>query len=393
MKGIYRMKFEESRRLRELPPYLFAEIDRIIRKKRSRGIDVISLGIGDPDIPTPEGIVRKLQKAAENPENHRYPSSYGLDYFKEAVAEYYMKRFKIKLDPETEIISLIGAKEGIANISYVFIDEGDYALIPDPSYPVYSIGTVFAGGRIYSMPLKEENNYLIDLDGIDKKIARKAKLMHINYPNNPTSAVCSSDFFEIIVSFAEKNNIIVCHDNAYADTYFGSSKPCSFLNADGAKDVGIEFYSLSKTFNMTGWRIGCAVGNKEIISSLGKYKTNVDSGVFNAIQYAAAEAFKNYEKYSRNNNIIYKKRRDMTASILDNIGIDYYTSNATIYIWAKVPEGYTSRSFAELVLNKADVVVTPGSSYGKQGEGYFRISLTIEDARLEEALKRIKDSL
>ncbi len=387
------MRFEESRRLRELPPYLFAEIDKIIKRKKSMGIDVISLGIGDPDIPTPEGIVRKLQKEAENPENHQYPSSYGLEYFKEAVSEYYMKRFKINLDPETEIITLMGAKEGIANIAYVFIDESDYVLIPDPSYPVYSIGTVFSGGKIYYMPLKEENDYLIDFDGIDKKIARKAKLMHINYPNNPTSAVCSTDFFERVVSFAEKNNIIVCHDNAYADTYFDSNKPGSFLNADGAKDVGMEFYSLSKTFNMTGWRIGCAVGNKEIISSLGKYKTNVDSGVFNAIQYAAAEAFKNYEKYSRNNNIIYKKRRDMTTSILDNIGIDYYISNATIYIWAKVPEGYTSRSFSELVLNKANVVVTPGSAYGKQGEGYFRISLTIEDTRLEEALKRIKDSL
>ncbi len=387
------MKFEESRRLRELPPYLFAEIDKIIREKRSRGIDVISLGIGDPDIQTPAGIIRELQKEAENPENHRYPSSYGLGYFKEAVAEYYLKRFKIALDPETEIITLIGAKEGIANIAYVFIDEGDYVLIPDPSYPVYSIGTTFAGGKIYSMPLKEENDYLIDLDGIDRKIAKKAKLMHINYPNNPTSAVCSSDFFERIVRFAEKNNIIVCHDNAYADTYFGNSKPYSFLNAEGAKNVGIEFYSLSKTFNMTGWRIGCAVGNREIISSLGRYKTNVDSGVFNSIQYAAAEAFKNYEKYSSNISLIYKKRREMTVSMLDDIGIDYYTSNATIYVWAKVPEGYTSSSFAELVLNKADVVITPGSAYGKHGEGYFRISLTIEDVRLKEALKRIKDSL
>jgi len=356
------MKIEESKRLKELPPYLFAEIDKIIKEKREQGLDVISLGIGDPDIPTPKGIIDAIQDEAENPVNHQYPSSYGMDLFREAVADFYMDRFSVKIDPASEVIPLLGAKEGIANIAYTYVDPGDYVLVPDPSYPVYSIGTMFAGGQ---------------------------KLMHVNYPNNPTSAICGIDFYERLAEFALKNNIIVCHDNAYSDTYFGDNSPVSFLNASGSKEVGIEFYSLSKTFNMTGWRIGCAVGNREVIASLGKYKTNVDSGVFNAVQYAAIKAFKNYREYSSENNKIYKKRREMVTGILDNIGIDYYKSNATIYVWAKVPEGHTSKSFAKLILDEANVVVTPGSAYGKFGEGYFRISLTISDDRLREALDRI----
>ena len=288
-----------------------------------------------------------------------------------------MDRFNVEIDPANEVIPLLGAKEGIANIAYTYVDPGDYVLVPDPSYPVYSIGTMFAGGQTHIMPMEEKNDYIIDLDKIDKDIAEKAKLMHVNYPNNPTSAICGIDFYERLAEFALKNNIIVCHDNAYSDTYFGDNSPVSFLNASGSKEVGIEFYSLSKTFNMTGWRIGCAVGNREVIASLGKYKTNVDSGVFNAVQYAAIKAFKNYREYSSANNKIYKKRREMVTGILDNIGIDYYKSNATIYVWAKVPEGHTSKSFSKLVLDEANVVVTPGSAYGKYGEGYFRISLTI----------------
>jgi len=387
------MRFAESRRLQELPPYLFAEIDKKIRKKKAQGIDVISLGIGDPDIPTPEGIVEAIKKEAGNPENHRYPSSYGLEEFKDAVAGFYKKRFGVTLDPGTEVITLSGAKEGIADIAYTFIDAGDIVLVPDPSYPVYDIGTMFAGGISHFLPLEEKNGYLVDIESIDKSIAGKAKLMHINYPNNPTSAVCNTGFFQEIVKFASDNNIIVCHDNAYADTYFGDIRPPSFLSADGARETGIEFYSLSKTFNMTGWRIGCAVGNKDIIASLGKYKTNVDSGVFNAIQYAAAVALRNQEEYSRKSNHIYKKRREMTCALLDKMGIDYYSSSATIYVWARVPMGYTSDSFARQVLDRADVVVTPGNAYGKKGEGYFRISLTIKDERLAEALERIGRSL
>jgi LL-diaminopimelate aminotransferase len=383
------MKIEESKRLKDLPPYLFAEIDKIIKEKRDQGLDVISLGIGDPDIPTPKGIIEALQDEAENPVNHQYPSSYGMDLFREAVADFYMDRFSVKIDPAGEVIPLLGAKEGVANIAYTYVDPGDYVLVPDPSYPVYSIGTMFAGGQTHIMPMEEKNDYIIDLDRIDAGIAAKAKLMHVNYPNNPTSAICSIDFYDRLAEFALKNNIIVCHDNAYSDTYFGDNSPVSFLNASGSKEVGIEFYSLSKTFNMTGWRIGCAVGNREVIASLGKYKTNVDSGVFNAVQYAAIKAFKNYREYSSENNKIYKKRREMVTGILDNIGIDYYKSNATIYVWAKVPEGHTSKSFAKLVLDEANVVVTPGSAYGKFGEGYFRISLTISDDRLKEALDRI----
>jgi len=378
------MKIEESKRLKRLPPYLFAEIDKIIKEKRDLGLDVISLGIGDPDIPTPKGIIEALQDEAENPVNHQYPSSYGMELFREAVADFYMDRFGVKIDPADEVI---------ANIAYTFVDPGDYVLVPDPSYPVYSIGTMFAGGQTHIMPMEEKNDYIIDLDRIDAGIAAKAKLMHVNYPNNPTSAICSIDFYERLAEFALKNNIIVCHDNAYSDTYFGDNSPVSFLNAGGSKEAGIEFYSLSKTFNMTGWRIGCAVGNREVIASLGKYKTNVDSGIFNAVQHAAINAFKNYKEYSSENNKIYKKRREMVTGILDNIGIEYYKSNATIYVWAKVPEGHTSKSFAKLVLDEANVVITPGSAYGKFGEGYFRISLTISDDRLKEALDRINGTL
>jgi LL-diaminopimelate aminotransferase len=387
------MKIEESKRLKRLPPYLFAEIDKIIKEKRDQGLDVISLGIGDPDIPTPGGIIEALQDEAENPVNHQYPSSYGMELFREAVADFYMDRFGVKIDPADEVIPIFGSKEGVANIAYTFVDPGDYVLVPDPSYPVYSIGTMFAGGQTHIMPMEEKNDYIIDLDRIDAGIAAKAKLMHVNYPNNPTSAICSIDFYERLAEFALKNNIIVCHDNAYSDTYFGDNSPVSFLNAGGSKEAGIEFYSLSKTFNMTGWRIGCAVGNREVIASLGKYKTNVDSGVFNAVQYAAIKAFKNYKEYSAENNKIYKKRREMVTGILDNIGIEYYKSNATIYVWAKVPEGHSSKSFAKLVLDEANVVVTPGSAYGKFGEGYFRISLTISDDRLKEALDRINGTL
>ncbi len=387
------MKIEESKRLKRLPPYLFAEIDKIIKEKRDLGLDVISLGIGDPDIPTPGGIIESLQDEAENPVNHQYPSSYGMELFREAVADFYMDRFGVKIDPADEVIPIFGSKEGVANIAYTFVDPGDYVLVPDPSYPVYSIGTMFAGGQTHIMPMEEKNDYIIDLDRIDAGIAAKAKLMHVNYPNNPTSAICSIDFYERLAEFALKNNIIVCHDNAYSDTYFGDNSPVSFLNAGGSKEAGIEFYSLSKTFNMTGWRIGCAVGNREVIASLGKYKTNVDSGIFNAVQHAAINAFKNYKEYSTENNKIYKKRREMVTGILDNIGIEYYKSNATIYVWAKVPEGHTSKSFAKLVLDEANVVVTPGSAYGKFGEGYFRISLTISDDRLKEALDRINGTL
>ncbi len=384
------MIFQESKRLEAVPPYLFSEIDRIIQEKKSRGIDVISLGIGDPDIPTPEIIIKKLSEQAANPENHRYPSTYGLMYFKKAVSSYYKRRFNVDVDPESEVITLWGSKEGIANIAYTFINPGDLVLVPDPGYLVYSIGTMFAGGNSVTMPLREENGFKVDFNAINKKDAQEAKIMHLNYPNNPTSATCEIDFFNKAVDFATNNEIIICHDNAYCDVFFNELKrPVSLLNSKNSLEVGIEFNSLSKTFNMTGWRIAFAVGNRDIIASLGKYKTNVDSGVFNAIQCAAAEGLNNYEKLVPRNISIYKKRREIIFKTLDNIGLEYFKSDATIYIWAKVPEGYTSGSFAELLLNNADVVVTPGSAFGKMGEGFFRISLTLPDQRLAEALERI----
>jgi len=387
------MHFEEADRLKSLPPYLFAEIDKLINNKRKEGLDVISLGIGDPDIPTSKDIIETLCKEANDPKNHRYPSSYGLKIFKEAVSKFYLQRFNVTLDPEREVIPLMGSKEGIANLAYTCINPGDHVIMTDPSYLVYKISTIFAGGIPYTVPLRQEDDFLLDTRDIDPEIAKKAKIIYINYPNNPTSATCNKNFFEKIVSFAEKNNIIVCHDNAYSDVYQGENKPMSFLNAYGSKNVGIEFNSLSKTFNMTGWRIGYAVGNGEIIESLGKYKTNVDSGVFNAIQYAAVKALESFKRHTEYNNNIYNRRREMIKKTLDDTGIDYFDSNATIYVWVKVPEGFTSGSFSKMLLDKANVVVTPGVEFGKNGEGYIRISMTIDDSRLEEALKRIRSVL
>ncbi len=387
------MNFEESDRLKYLPPYLFAEITKIIDRKKEEGVDVISLGTGDPDMPTPVEVINTLCTEANNPENHRYPSSYGLKIFNEAVAKFYYERFNVTLNPDKEVIPLMGSKEGIPGMAYTFINPGDYAIVPDPSYLVFKISTIFAGGIPYTIPLREEKNYLFDVSEIKQDIADKTKILYFNYPNNPTSATCGVDFFEKVASFAHKNNIIVCHDNAYSDTYWGENKPMSFLNAAISRNVGIEINSLSKTFNMTGWRIGYAVGNQEVIESLGKYKTNVDSGIFNAVQYAAVKALDNYNKYTEHINEIYNNRRNMVKKMLDGLGIDYYDSNATIYVWAKVPEGFTSGSFSKMLLEKANVVVTPGSEYGKFGEGFFRISLTINDSRLEEALNRIGNTL
>lgn len=387
------MDIIESDRLKNLPPYLFAEIDQVIKQKKQQGQDVISLGIGDPDMPTADKIIEALYKGANDPKNHQYPSSYGMPEFNQAVARFYKSRFQVDLE-SAQVLPLWGSKEGIANIAYTFINPGDYSIIPDPGYLVYKIGTMFAGGISYSVPLMEKNNFLMDLDSIDPKIAKKAKIMYLNYPNNPTSAAASLPFFEKVVEFAKEYNIIVCHDNAYSDIFaHPGQQPVSLLNVKGAMEVGVEFNSLSKTFNMTGWRIAYAVGNKQIISSLGKYKTNVDSGIFNAVQLAAIEALDNYQELIAGNNYVYNLRRKKVKAILGNIGIEYYDSDYTIYIWSKVPSGFTSKSFAKMLLDKANVVVTPGSAFGPSGEGYFRISLTIDDARLEEALDRINSVL
>ncbi len=384
---------EEAQRIQSLPPYLFARIDEKIAEAKAKGVDVISLGIGDPDLPTPNHIIDKLVEAARNPKNHRYPSYAGLLEFRQAVAEWYKRRSNIELDPKKEVVTLIGSKEGIAHIAFCYLNPGDVALIPDPGYPVYGVGTLLAGGVPYIMPLKEENGFLPDLDLIPEGIARQAKLMFLNYPNNPTGAIADESFYLKVIAFAKKYDIIVCHDGPYSEIAFNGYKPLSFLEVAGAKDVGIEFHSMSKTYNMTGWRIGWAAGNARVIEALGRIKSNIDSGVFQAIQEAAIEGLLGNQDIIQEIRKIYQERQDIVIEGLSVLGWKVERPKATIYVWAKVPKGYTSTSFCEFLLEKTGVVVTPGNGYGEYGEGYFRISLTINTKRLREALKRIKDTL
>lgn len=384
---------QAAKRIREIPPYLFAGIERKIEEYKEKGVDIISFGIGDPDLPTPDFIIEKMAEEIKNPENHQYPSSVGMLSFRESVANWYKKRFQVELDPTSEVMSLIGSKEGIANISYCYIDPGDISLVPDPGYPVYGIGTSFAGGEPYYMPLKEENGFLPDLKAIPEEIAKKAKILWISYPNNPTGATAPLSFFEEVVDFAKKYDILVCHDNAYSEVCYDGYRPPSFLEVKGAKDVGIEFNSLSKPFNMTGWRIGFAVGNAEVIETLGRYKSNVDSGAFQAVQYAAMAGLDSDQSAVEANRAIYAKRRDVIVDAFNDLGWNLEAPKATFYIWAPVPKGYTSASFAEYVLDQAGIVVTPGSGYGSSGEGYFRISLTIPEERVREAAERLKKHL
>ncbi|MDK2901548.1 MAG: LL-diaminopimelate aminotransferase [Thermosediminibacterales bacterium] len=384
---------EKATRIKKIPPYLFAEIDKKKEAAIKRGVDVISLGIGDPDLPTPGYIIESLYRSVQNPANHQYPSYIGSLNFRKAVADWYRRRYNIELDPETEVMALIGSKEGIAHMFWAYIDPEDYALIPDPAYPVYKTGTIFAGGVPYIMPLRAENNFLPDLSAIGIEIAKKAKLMFLNYPNNPTASVASLEFFQRVVDFAREHNILVCHDSAYIDITFDGYKAPSILQAQGAKDVCVEFGSLSKPFNMTGWRIGYAVGNKEALANLAVIKTNIDSGQFNSIQDAAIDALEGPEDQINRMIEVYKKRRDLVVDTLKNIGIDIEKPKGTFYIWAPVPHGYTSAQFAEMLLEQTGVIVSPGNAYGNYGEGYFRISLTISEARLIEALERMKKYL
>ncbi len=384
---------EEALRMQAIPPYLFARIDEKIAMAKAKGVDVISLGIGDPDLPTPENIIDRLVSAAHNSDNHRYPSYVGMLEFREAVAEWYKRRANIVLDAKSEVITLIGSKEGIAHISLCYINPGDYTLIPDPGYPVYGVGTLLAGGIPYTMPLKEENGFLPDFEAIPEDIAKKAKLMFLNYPNNPTGAVADEGFFLKAIAFAKKYDIIICHDGPYSEITFKGYRALSFLEVAGAKDVGIEFHSMSKTYNMTGWRIGWAAGNAKVISDLGRLKSNVDSGVFQAIQEASIEGLLGNQDILQEINKVYQERQDIVIECLTDLGWSLERPKAAIYVWPKVPKGYTSASFCELVLDKAGVVLTPGNGYGEYGEGYFRISLTISTERLREALQRMKDNL
>ncbi|HBT20065.1 MAG TPA: LL-diaminopimelate aminotransferase [Peptococcaceae bacterium] len=384
---------QEAQRLQKLPPYLFARIEKKIEECKARGVDLISLGIGDPDKPTPSLVIEELYKHALDPENHKYPTSAGMIEFRKAVADWYKKRFGVELDPKDQIVTLIGSKEGIAHISFCYVDSGDVNLVPDPGYPVYGIGTILAGGEPYLMELSEDNGFLPDFDAVPEEIARRAKLMFLNYPNNPTGAVADIEFFKKAVDFAKEYDIIICHDAAYSEIYFEDKKPPSILEVDGAMDVAIEFNSLSKPYNMTGWRIGWAAGCSKVIESLTRLKSNLDSGVFQAIQLAGAAALKEAEETVEEMRQIYKERRDLVVDSLNKIGWSIKKPEATFYVWAPVPEGYTSESFAEYILEKAAVVLTPGNGYGKHGEGYFRIALTVEKDKLEEAMERIRKAL
>ena len=379
-----------ARRIEKLPPYLFVTISKKIAEKRAQGEDVITLAVGDPDIPTPRHVIERLCQAAQDPQNHRYPESEGLPQFRNAIAQWYEKRFGVTLEPNREILPLIGAKEGIGHVALCFIDPGDIALVPDPAYPVYSIGTMFAGGSSYYMPLTEDNEFLPDLDRIPAEIARKAKILWINYPNNPTAAVADREFFERVVAFARKYDIAVCHDAPYTEVAFDGYRPVSFLEASGAMETGVEFHSLSKSYNMTGWRVGMMVGNAGIIDALRRVKSNLDSGIPQAIQQAAIEALTGPQDCVTEHNTIYKRRRDRVLQTLNQIGLKARPPSASLYIWARVPAGYTSLEFATSLLEDAGVVVTPGIGYGKYGEGYIRLSLTVPDQRLEEALARLR---
>jgi LL-diaminopimelate aminotransferase len=380
---------EQADRLKQLPPYLFAELDRKKAEARSRGVDVIDLGVGDPDLPTPDNIINKLAEAAREPRYHRYPSYTGMNEFRKAVSRWYKKRAGVELEPIQQVVSLIGSKEGIAHIPLAFINPGDVVLVPSPAYPVYAIATMFAGGIPYEMPLLKENGFLPDLDLIPQKMLDKAKMIFLNYPNNPTAALATRDFYKTVVDIAEKYNIMVCHDFAYSEMAFDSYVPSSFLETPGAMDVGIEFHSLSKTYNMTGWRIGWAAGNSKIIGGLGRIKSNIDSGIFEAIQVAGIEALEGDQQCLREMQDIYTERRDVLVAGLKKLGIKVEPPKATFYVWFEVPTGYNSASFAALLLEKSGIVATPGNGFGAPGEGYVRMALTVSKERIAEAVDRM----
>jgi LL-diaminopimelate aminotransferase len=387
------IKFERSERLKKLPPYLFVEIDKAKKKARDEGRDVIDLGVGDPDIPTPNFIIDALNKAVKDPATHRYSLDQGIPEFRHAATKWYKRRFGIDIDPDTEIHPLIGSKEGIAHMPLAFIDPGDAVLVPDPCYPPYRSGTLFAGGEVISMPLKAENAFLPDLKAVNHAQIHKIRMMFINYPNNPTAAVCDKKFLKEAVDFARKHNTILCSDAAYSEIAFDGYKPPSIFEIDGAKDVAIEFHSLSKTFNMTGWRIGFACGNRELVEALARVKSNIDSGIFSAIQRAGVVALDNYEKHINNILKVYTDRRDCLVNGLNSIGWKVEKPKATFYVWIRVPARHTSATFAKELLDKADIVATPGNGFGEAGEGYIRMVITVDKSRLAEAVKRIKERL
>ena len=384
---------KHSKRLEALPPYLFAQLEQKIAAKRAAGVDVISLGIGDPDTPTPGFVIDALASAARDPGTHQYPSNRGRPEFRQAVADFYRRRFGVELDPETEIVPALGGKECIFNLNLVFLDPDDVALAADPGYPPYTGGPVLSGSQAVLMPLVPELGFAPDLEAISETDRRRAKLMFLNYPNNPTGAIAPEGLFERAVEFARANDVLVVHDAAYTEVTFDGYVAPSFLETPGAKDVGVEVFSLSKGYNMTGWRTAALVGNADAVQSYWRLKTNIDSGVFDAIQLAAVAALGDGGETAREMSAIYARRRDLVCDALAEIGVAVAKPKGTIYVWAPVPEGHTSASYCELVLEESGVVVSPGGAYGPNGEGWFRISLTVPDERLGEAMERLRSSL
>lgn len=381
--------FKLSKKLQSLPPYLFLEIDKAKRKARAEGRDIIDLGIGDPDQPTPKHIIEALYQAAQDPVNHRYALDQGMPALRRAIEGNYKRRFNINLDPDTEILPLIGSKEGIAHFPLAFLNQGDYALVPDPCYPPYKGGTILAGGKPYLMPLLESNDYLPDLKKIPSSVLKKAKIMFINYPNNPTSATAEKDFYQRVVEFAKKHKLIVVSDLAYSEMSYDGYRPSSFLEVEGARDVGIEFHSLSKTYNMTGWRVGWACGNKDLVAALAKVKSNVDSGIFSAVQLAGIAAIEGPQQIDRM-CALYQERRDVLVGGLESLGWYVHPLKASFYVWIKIPKKTDSIKFASLILEKANIVATPGVGFGPNGEGYIRMALTVPKERMVEAVERLK---
>ncbi len=379
-----------AERIRTLPPYLFAAIDEMKQQAIARGVDIINLGIGDPDLPTPDPIVERMQQAVTDPQHHQYPSSSGMLSFRTAVAGWYQRRFNVTVDPKSEVVTLIGSKEGIGHVPMAFIDPGDVVLVPSPGYPVYPVAASFAGGVAHEMPLLKQNGFLPDLDAIPPDVARNAKLMFLNSPNNPTSVMADTAFFSRVIAFAKEHHVIVCHDAAYSEIFYDGLRPSSFLEAEGAMDVGIEFHSLSKTFNMTGWRIGFAVGRAEVIAGLSQIKSNMDSGQFQAVQEAGITALESDDRLTAGLRAIYQERRDVLVAGLRNLGLEFDVPSATFYVWIEVPKGYTSASFTTHLLEKAGIVTTPGNGFGAPGEGYIRMALTTTKERLAEAVDRLK---
>ena len=379
-----------AQRVQDLPPYLFAAISKKIAEKRAAGVDVISFAIGDPDLPTPPHILDSLVEAARDPKNQGYPDSDGLPEYRKAVADWYERRFGLNFDPDTEVLPLIGSKEGIGHIPLCFVDPGDVALVPDPGYPVYPVAVQLAGGTAYSLRLTAERGFLPDFDAVPADIADKAKLLFINYPSNPTSAVADIAFFERVVAFAKQHDIVVVHDMAYSEIAYDEYVPPSFLEASGARDVGIEVHSLSKSYNMTGWRIGMAVGNADCIDALGRVKSNLDSGIPNAIQRMAIPALEGPQDSIREATAIYQRRRDTLVEAVRSAGLEVTPPKASLYLWCRLPDGTGSIDFAARLLDDTGVVVTPGVGYGEHGEGYVRLSLTLPDDRLKEGIERLR---